>query len=268
MKELFKEYLNKMEHEIKNPAFRFDFIARFVVIWTLVTRIPLPKRMWPKTLPEGKRVLTVIPLAGGILGLFTGVLITAVNILGIGQIGSVWIGAAFYAMAGWSLHLDGWGDLWDGIGSGKSGEKMREIMKDSRVGSYGVTALIIAFGLWTGLLLSLGQHQEAAALMVAGGVGRFGTCVAAFYGNSPWPEGMAKGWVDGFDGYELFTALVCTLVLLPFAPFEWLLSLILVSLFALCTAQRMNNKLGGVNGDVLGAVAVAGELISLAVFAL
>ena len=30
----------------------------------------------------------------------------------------------------------------------------------------------------------------------------------------------------------------------------------------------MNNKLGGVNGDVLGAVAVAGELISLAVFAL
>ena len=139
-------------------------------------------------------------------------------------------------MAGWSLHLDGWGDLWDGIGSGKSGEKMREIMKDSRVGSYGVTALIIAFGLWTGLLLSLGQHQEAAALMVAGGVGRFGTCVAAFYGNYPWPEGMAKGWVDGFDGYELFTALVCTLVLLPFAPFEWLLSLILVSLFALCTA--------------------------------
>ena len=268
MKDIFEKYAKKLEREVKSPGFKFDFIARFVVIWTLITRIPLPKKLWPDTMPDGKRILTLIPLAGGILGFLTGVVITAVNLLGIGQIGSVWIGAAFYAMAGWSLHLDGWGDLWDGIGSGKSGDELREVMKDSRMGSYGVISLIIAFGLWTGLLLSLGAHQEAAALMVAGAVGRFGSCVAAFCGKYPWPVGMAKGWVDGFEGYELFTAGVCALIFLPFAPIEWIFSIILVALFAVCAARRMNVKLGGVSGDVLGAVSVAGELISLAVFAL
>lgn len=156
----------------------------------------------------------------------------------------------------------------DGIGSGRRGEELRSVMKDSRLGSFGAISLILAFGLWTGLLLALGPHQEALALMTAGAVGRFGSCTAAFYGKYPWESGMGKGAVDDFGGYELFLSAISVLVFLPFAPMEWILSVLLVFTASYGAASQMNKRLGGVNGDVLGAAAVAGELITLMVFAL
>ena len=268
IKDKFEEYSKRFEGELREDKFKFDFFDRLVVMWTLLTRIPLPKRFWPKVMPNGARTLTLAPIVGGILGFITGVVITFVNIMGIGQIGSVWIGAAFYAMAGWALHLDGWGDLWDGIGSGRRGEELRSVMKDSRLGSFGAISLILAFGLWTGLLLALGQHQEALALMTAGAVWRFGSCTAAFRGRYPWESGMGKGYVDGFGGYEMFLSAISVLLFLPFAPMEWILSVVLVFVTSYGAASHMNGRLGGVNGDVLGACAVAGELITLMVFAL
>ena len=268
IKDKFEEYSKRFEGELREDKFKFDFFDRLVVMWTLLTRIPLPKKFWPKIMPDRARTLTIAPIVGGILGFLTGVVITFVNIMGIGQIGSVWIGAAFYAAVGWSLHLDGWGDLWDGIGSGRRGEELRSVMKDSRLGSFGAISLILAFGLWTGLLLALGPHQEALALMTAGAVGRFGSCTAAFYGKYPWESGMGKGAVDDFGGYELFLSAISVLVFLPFAPMEWILSVLLVFTASYGAASQMNKRLGGVNGDVLGAAAVAGELITLMVFAL
>ena len=55
---------------------------------------------------------------------------------------------------------------------------------------------------------------------------------------------------------------------MPFAPFTWLISIILTSFASFFTARYMNTRLGGVNGDVLGAVAVFGELLTLVVYAL
>lgn len=256
-----------MEQNDNKRSFPAEIFARFVVIWTLATRVPLPESWWPYPVPEGSRALPLIPLVGGIMGFATGTLITVVNILGLGQIPSVWIGAAFYTMAGWSLHLDGWGDLWDGLGSGRRGDALREVMKDSRVGSFGIISLILAFGLWTSLLLSVGYHYETTVLMVSGALGRFSLCVASRFGCYPWEGSMGKDWVDGFGNRELAAAFVCTLIFFPAAPFECSLSLLLGSLLAFIAARCMNSRLGGVNGDVLGAVAVACELISLGVFA-
>ena len=245
-----------------------DFVSSFVVIWTLITRIPLPKSMWPKIMPDGAKTLSLVPAVGGVLGFITGVFVMLADLLGIGQQASVWCGAAFYAMAGWSLHLDGWGDMWDGIGSCRRGEELRAVMKDSHIGAYGVTGLILAFGLWTGLLLSSGVHKAAVTLMITGSTARFGVCVAAYFGKYPWESGMAKGWVDRFSKANIFTAFICALPFMPFAPLEWILSIFFVSLVSYLLASHMNKRLGGVNGDILGASAVAGEIVSLAVFAL
>ena len=116
---------------------RRDIAARFVVIWTLLTRIPLPQKWWPGTMPPGNRVLTLAPAAGGLMGLLTGLVVTVAGFFGLAPLACAWAGAAFYFVIGWALHLDGWGDVWDGIGSGRSGDKLREVMKDSRLGSFG-----------------------------------------------------------------------------------------------------------------------------------
>lgn len=209
-----------------------------------------------------------MPLAGGILGLLVGLFISLLHIIGLGALASSWLGVAFYAVSGWVLHLDGWGDLWDGIGSGRCGEELRTVMKDSRLGSFGAVGLIIAFGLWTALVSSIEPARTLLAVATAGAVGRFASCVAAFFGVYPWESGMAKGWVDGFTGYDLFTAGVSLIIFAPFSPICWIFSVLFSSLVGFLAARRMNILLGGTNGDVLGACAVAGELVSLAVFAL
>lgn len=268
MREKFKLYTEKLRDEVTDEGFRLDFLARFVVIWTLLTRIPLPKAFWPAKMPAGDRCLAVAPLAGGLLGLCSGGFIALVRLAGFNNTVSAWLGAAFYALSGWVLHLDGWGDVWDGFGSGRRGEELRAVMKDSRLGSFGAIGLVLAFGLWSSLTASIDGAAVIAALVTAGACGRFAACAAAFSGKYPWEAGMAKGWVDGFTGYDLFTAGVCLLLFSPLAPFRWLCSIVCAAAVGTFAAATMNSRLGGVNGDVLGASEVAAELFVLGVFSL
>lgn len=268
MKEKFQQYAEQLRDEVTDEGFKLDFIARFVVIWTLLTRIPLPQALWPARMPAGNRCLALSPLAGGLLGLLAGLLMAALRLAGFSNLVAAWLAVAFYAISGWVLHLDGWGDLWDGMGSGKRGEELRSVMKDSRLGSFGAVGLILACGLWTSLASSIDGARAIAALAAAGACGRFASCAAAFSGRYPWESGMAKGWVDGFTGYDLFTAFICLLFFLPPAPFSWLCSAALAAAAGTLAAVRMNSRLGGTNGDVLGACEVAAELLTLGVFSL
>ena len=180
-REKLREYSRKLDEELHDKGFKRDLAARFVVIWTLLSRIPLPKEWWPETVPEGNRALALAPLAGGLLGLLTGLVVSAASVLGLNALAGAWVGAAFYFLIGWALHLDGWGDLWDGIGSGRTGDGLREVMKDSRLGSFGGASLIIAFGLWTSLLATVSPDMRLAACVTSAAAARFAENVAAFF---------------------------------------------------------------------------------------
>lgn len=247
---------------------RRDIAARFVVIWTLLTRIPLPQKWWPETMPPGNRVLTLAPAAGGLMGLLTGLVVTVAGFFGLAPLACAWAGAAFYFVIGWALHLDGWGDVWDGIGSGRSGDKLREVMKDSRLGSFGGASLVIAFGLWTALLSSVAPGERLCACVTAAAAARFAENAAAYFGRYPWESGMAKGWVDDYTLYDLFSALAALVIFLPFAPVRLPVCAAAAGLAGFAAAKYMNERLGGTNGDVMGAVAVASEIISMAVWAI
>jgi len=245
-----------------------DLFSRFAVIWVLVTRLPLPKKCWPENIPPGNRCLSLVPLVGGIMGFMTGTFITVLKLIGIGNAVSAWAGFAFYVLSGWSIHLDGWCDVWDGIGSGKKGEELRAVMKDSRLGAYGAIGMVIAAGLWTSAISSLGSGSMIIVCMTASASGRFAMCAAALFGNYPWNSGMGKGWVDTFTMNDFIAATCCVLIFMPFAPVRGLFSVLLASLTGYSAACSMNKKLGGVNGDVLGTTAVTAEIFSLMVFSL
>ena len=244
-KDKFRECSERLEAELTSPSMRRDIAARFVVIWTLLTRIPLPQKWWPETMPPGNRVLTLAPAAGGLMGLLTGLVVTVAGFFGlaplacawagaafyfvigwalhldgwgVAPLACAWAGAAFYFVIGWALHLDGWGDVWDGIGSGRSGDKLREVMKDSRLGSFGGASLVLAFGLWTALLSSVAPGERLCACVTAAAAARFAENAAAYFGRYPWESGMAKGWVDDYTLYDLFSALAALVIFLPFAP--------------------------------------------------
>lgn len=265
--EKLKEYFDKLNREASATDFAADFFARFVVIWTLISRIPLPEKWWPGREVPGNKALSVIPLAGALLGFLNAAFILPLLGLGMGSLPAAWLGCFFYAACGWTLHLDGWGDLWDGIGSGKRGDEMRGVMKDSRLGASGGVGLILALGAWTSLVSTIPAEKIGAACVVSAAAGRLASCSAAFFGLCPWEDGMSKGCVDTFGEYDLFFASLCTLPLLLLSVKNWPLSVIIAILTGYGIARKMNSRLGGVNGDVLGAASVTAEILILAVFA-
>ncbi len=260
--EKIEEYAGRFKDEAKRPGFFGGLCSRFVVLWTLTARIPLPKKWWPEIAPPAADALAMMPLAGGILG-FLSTLPAWLLAFAVPPAACAWIACGIYTIAGWSLHLDGWGDLWDGVGSGRRGEEMRAVMKDSRSGSFGVAGIVLAIGVRAALLSVIDMEQWLAVCVVAGGVGRFASAAAACVGVYPWEAGLGKDFVTGFKGYQLFCAFLASCLLFPFAPLGWLIGVPLTCLAGVALALWANRALDGTNGDILGAAAVLGEILVL-----
>jgi adenosylcobinamide-GDP ribazoletransferase len=205
--------------------------------------------------------MTMMPLAGGLFGLLTALPAWFIS-AAVPPTAAAWIACAIYTVLGWSLHLDGWGDLWDGVGSGASGDAMRAVMKDSRVGAFGVTGIAFAVAIRATLVGAINPGEWLSVCAVAGGVGRFGANVTALFGEYPWREGMARDAVRNFKGYQLFFSFLAACVLFPFAPLGWIVGMLLSAVGA-PLACWANKRLGGVNGDVMGASEVLCELLAL-----
>jgi adenosylcobinamide-GDP ribazoletransferase len=219
------------------------------------------------SLPAAEAMI-ILPLAGGVFGLFAAVPACALSLF-LPANGVAWFAAGLYTMLGWSLHLDGWGDMWDGVGSGKRGEALRAVLKDSRVGAFGVAGIALAIGTRAALVADLleGNPQWPllpAACAMAAGVGRFGATVAMCLGEYPWPDGMARSVVKDFGFGHLALALVAASPLIPLWPSAWAAGIIVSSVGGAALARWASKNLGGVNGDVAGAASVLGELLSLA----
>ena len=259
--ETFQTYAERLASDIREPGFLKEQRALFIQIWTLITGIPLPAGMSSARLPGGK-AMRAMPLAGGLFA-FIAILPALLLSFFIPPLPCAWIACGIYTIAGWSLHLDGWGDLWDGIGSGRKGEAMRAVMKDSHTGSFAVAGLVLAVSIRASLLASIDTSDWAAACIIAGGVGRFCAVVTAYFGEYPWGAGMTQDFVREADGYQLFCAFVASCLLFPFAAGGWFFGMIFVCFAGRFLAQWANKNLGGTNGDVLGAASVLGEILVL-----
>ncbi len=167
--------------------------AEFVFLLGFLSRIPIPSRFWPRQPVSPASALTFAPLVGALLGGLAGGG-GGLCALGMPPRAAAWGALALYALLGWSLHLDGWTDLADGWGSGKRGEALRKVMKDSRIGGYGAIFLVVALGLWTSLTETLPPGSWPLLLALGACAGRFALLAAAFSAPTPgrrgWPGTM------------------------------------------------------------------------------
>ncbi|KAF9657686.1 adenosylcobinamide-GDP ribazoletransferase [Tenacibaculum sp. ZH5_bin.1] len=115
-------------------------IHYFLTAVLFFTRIPCPK--WvdhsPEILNKSSRYFSLVGIVvGSIAALayfaFSYIFPTDIAIV-ISMISSVWITGAF--------HEDGFADVCDGFGGGWTKEKILTIMKDSRLGTFGVSGLV------------------------------------------------------------------------------------------------------------------------------
>ncbi|MDR5652858.1 adenosylcobinamide-GDP ribazoletransferase [Ruixingdingia sedimenti] len=166
--------------------------------------------------------------------------------------------AAGMAITG-ALHEDGLADLADGFGGGRTRERKLEIMRDSRIGSYGVLALILSVGLRAGALAAAPDAGAGALALVAVGTASRAPLAAVMAALPPArAEGLAAAaGAPSVPVWALSVALgLGALLALP-APG---LSLAALALAVLAMAWLTRRQIGGHTGDSLGATQQAGEV--------
>lgn len=228
-----------------------------------LTRLPLPRL--PAVVPPLARAMWAFPLVGAGIGLIAAAALAASLSLGLASgVGALLaVGVGLWITGG--LHEDGLADVADGFGGGATRERKLEILRDSRIGSYGVLALIIALGLKVAALAAV-PEAATTALIVSGALGRAVLPLAMRLSKPARTDGLGAGAGApsvGVTGAAWLIAAGLGAAMLPWQ--DALMAGAAALLACLAVVGLARRHIGGYTGDVLGAAAVAAEVAVLVV---
>jgi adenosylcobinamide-GDP ribazoletransferase len=253
-----------------------DIPASFVQALRFWSRLPLPAFDFeadPHGRPDMEHLAPVTPLAGAVLGVVAAAVLVLVSLLGLPATPSaIFAVAALVVMTG-ALHEDGLADLADGFGGGRTMERKLEIMRDSRIGSYGATALVLGLvakiSLLAALVTATGAFWAGLVLLAAAAVSRIAGLLPLVLLSPARSDGagVAAGRLS-LDAWRLgaIPALVAGAVLawLGTGFFAAILAPALGFLAAYGVARLAERQIGGQTGDVCGAAVMLAEIAFLA----
>lgn len=240
----------------------------FLVALQFLTRVPVRVGYDPQWLNDSTRHF---PLVGAAVGMFAAAVLWAGAqvfpggvAVGLSMAAGVWLTGAF--------HEDGLADTSDALGGAVSRERALEIMKDSRIGTYGAVALLLVLGLKATALAALPLAWAVAALVLGHVASRAAAVALIRFLPYAGDVAQAKAKPLAQRGSRANLAVACGWVLVAGAgvvaalPAAWgalLLSLaVAVAVAGLC-ARWFLRRLGGITGDTLGATQQLAELAML-----
>jgi adenosylcobinamide-GDP ribazoletransferase len=240
------------------------------------SRLPAPRLPWEPTLhalPDFRTMPRMLPIAGAAIGGVGAAVLLLGQALGLGP----WVAAALglvtlVAVTG-ALHEDGLADTADGFFGGVTPERRLEIMRDSRIGSFGAIAIALSLLLRALLLGTLGERLDAgsvaAAMVAVGALSRTAALLpmslldptrstgSSHAVGQPTRATLATAWV-----VAALIALVCVVATaLPFAGVA--LAFVLAAAAALGLTRLSARLIGGQSGDVIGATQQLAEIAAL-----
>ncbi|WP_198321095.1 adenosylcobinamide-GDP ribazoletransferase [Azohydromonas aeria] len=246
----------------------------FLIALQFFTRVPIPARVGfePAWLQDCARHFPAVGLVVGAFGaaalLGAAALWPPAIAAGLGIAATVWLTGGF--------HEDGLADTCDGLGGAVSRARALEIMKDSRLGSYGALGLLLVLGLKAAALAALvARSPLLAAVALAWGHGA-SRCAPVLlmrllpYGGDPEHAkakplalqvsatgvAVALGWVALASAAALALGGAPAAAALPWA-------LAAIAAVVLWMRRWLHRRLGGFTGDTLGAAQQLGELAAL-----
>ena len=164
------------------------------------------------------------------------------------------------------LHLDGLMDTCDGLFGGRTRERRLEIMRDSRVGSFGVLGGICILLLKFALFASMGLHTLSLAFFVVLPSTRWAMVLALRTFPSARPGGLGATFRQSVTLPKLLVAGVTALVFVFIVGHAvGILLWIAASCTALLIGAWVTRLIGGLTGDIYGAIAESTEVIALLV---
>jgi adenosylcobinamide-GDP ribazoletransferase len=222
-------------------------------------------------MPDFRRAVRALPVAGALIGGCGGLALVFARAIGIPVFPAAGCAiAAVIAVTG-ALHEDGLADVADGFGGGATREAKLEIMRDSRLGSYGATALILTLLLRVAAVAAIAEHGAwlaVTALAAAGAVSRTAGLLPLVILNPARADGAGSAALRPHRDALSFAILSAGLLSLPPVIAGAHLNQIALADFgafavAILMARLAQRQIGGMTGDVLGAAQQIAEVVVL-----
>ncbi|MDJ0823184.1 MAG: adenosylcobinamide-GDP ribazoletransferase [Paracoccaceae bacterium] len=234
----------------------------FLLAVQFLTRLPVPRDL-PFSDDLLIRATKYYPLVGVLIGAI-GAAVLLISALALPPLVAVLLSLAATLLATGAFHEDGLADAADGIGGGLTAERALEIMRDSRIGTYGAVTLGTVLALKVALLASVQPGVAAILLVVGHGMGRMAAVhiiATTRYARDVGAKFVAPSVTP--DGYRVALAtafvILCGLIVTLGPGLAFCAAL---GCIALAQAWRwvFVRKLGGYTGDCLGGTQQMGEL--------
>ena len=223
------------------------------------SRIPMPR--WIDYSPENlNRASRYFTLVGWLLGGLVALVFLAADYLFSNSI-SLWLAMAFSLLLTGAFHEDGLADTADGFGGAFAREKKISIMKDSRIGTYGATALVMA--LLGKYLLLIENAQIALSIFIAYALSRAVAASLVFDMRYVAEDDGSKSKPLANNQSRTDLIILLATCLPVFLLLHWQKAvLIIATLILLRYAAKFyfQKQIGGYTGDCLGAAQQMSEL--------
>ena len=231
-------------------------------------------------LVNAARYLTILPIPGArtahagpgasaawfpVVGLAIGILLAVVDRLAsavfVPLLGAL-VTLTVWKLVTGGLHLDGLADCFDGL-LGRDPAHRLAIMHDSRIGAFGATGLVLLLLLTIGAVSGIEPRAHTGVLVAAPVVGRAMPPIIGRIFAAPGPGHGASFRADLGTSAPIVAAIFAVLVTVVMMGSAGVVALLLAPSAALAWAALMARRLGGVSGDVHGAVVELSELVVL-----
>ena len=241
-------------------------VGEFSASIHFLTRLPLPRH-------EGAaganlaQAAWAFPLAGFVVGLIGAIAYALAHKFVVFAWPAAALTVAATLLVTGALHEDGLADTADGFGGGDTREKKLAIMRDSRIGTYGVCALILSLLIRADAIASLTEIALVAPALIAAHVGARAVLPfvmfllpAARSDGLAFAAGKPSGMAVAIAAALGFLALLFCLGLA-----HALVALVVLAIVVSLLCWLATRQIGGQTGDVLGAVEQVSEIVILLV---
>lgn len=242
-------------------------LAELSAAFALLTRLPV-QRLSPSPLTAPGASAWAYPLAGAAVGAIGGVGYALAHWLAWPPPLAALLALAAMTLATGALHEDGLADFADGLG-GNAPEERLAIMRDHRIGTYGVVALLLILALRAAAIALLAKPGLVMAALIAAGAASRSSAVLLMAALPPARRDGLSFSVGRPTATIAASALAIAFVLgAVLLSFGMGLLVLACAVAAAALAGRVARvKLGGQTGDVLGAACALGETFALSALA-
>jgi adenosylcobinamide-GDP ribazoletransferase len=238
----------------------------FLLMLQLLTRVPINKALpcENKNFRNGANFFGFIGLLIGVCQYGLYLVLAEVMPISFAVIGII----VFDILITGALHLDGFGDTCDGFFAFKGKDRIIEIMKDSRIGTFGCIGIVLNLLIKYEGYLFLANNSKSLGILIIPAVSKFSMILLSYIGKPAKEKGSGNLFINTVTIKEVIVNIIFVIIIgfLLNSIFNTIILLISAILLTILFNLLCNSKIKGITGDSLGANNELVVLVSLIIF--